>query len=142
MTATALVLAHGPGGEAAWESLVTALALGVGLVFVLAVTTRIRVETPGDLILPLAVVAIVSSLAPNAASGLADIVGYAMVAGAVLAVGLVVVAVTDHDRSLASPVTLAVVAVAVVATLLAGPPIHDSLYRPPTTNPMMRMPMG
>jgi hypothetical protein len=141
-TTAGLVLAHGPGGEAAWESLVTALALGVGLVFVLVVTTRVRVDAPGDLVLPLAVVAIVSSLAPNAASGLASLVGYAMVAGVVLAAGLVAVVVVEDHPSLTSPVTLGVVAVAVLATALVGPVLDQAFYNPPTMSPLMRMPMG
>lgn len=121
------VLAHA-GGVGSLLSLVVVLAAGVAVVFAGVVVGRIRLETGGDLILPLASVAVVSSVAPLLGDLLSDVAAPAAPAGAVLLAALVLGAATPLDLP-RPPVALAVVVVAVVAAVLLGPPLAEGPWR-------------
>lgn len=120
------VLAHG-GGVGSLLSLVVVLAAGVAVVFAGVALGRIRLEAGDDLILPLASVAVVSSVAPLLGDLLSDVAAPAAPAGAVLLTALVLGAVTPLD--LRPPVALAVVVAAVVAAVLLGPPLAEGPWR-------------
>ena len=100
LSPTLAPLAHA-GEGAGWQALVTVLAAGVAVVFVLVAVGRITLDEPGDLILPLAGVAIVSSLAPMLSDTLSDAVTWTLPAGAVLLVGLLLAAFTRLDLRIA-----------------------------------------
>ena len=87
------VLAHaGPGST--WQAMVSVVALGLVLVVALAALDRIELERPGDLVLPLAGVAILSSLAPLGDVWLSDWIGWAFPIGVVALVTLLLAALT------------------------------------------------
>jgi hypothetical protein len=117
-------LAHA-GEGASWQALLTTISLGLVVVLVLVLLGRIRLESPGDLILPLAAVAIVSSLAPTVSATLSDWVGWAFPIGVVVLVGLVVAAATPLTLGWTTPLTLAVVLLAAGGSV----GLHDSLSR-------------
>jgi len=85
---SALVIAHA-GAGATWQALLSTVSIGLVLVLVLVLLDKVTLEQPGDLVLPVAAVAIVSSLAPVVSGALSDIVGYATPVGAVVLIGLV-----------------------------------------------------
>ena len=109
-------------------SLVTVLSGGIGVVFVLVAVGRIPLTSAGDLILPLASVAVVSSVAPLMGDLLSDVAAPAAMAGVVLLAWFVVVAVTPvgprHPAAL-----IAAVVVAGAAAGLLGPPLADGPWR-------------
>lgn len=116
-----LPLAHA-GSGAAWQALLTLVSLGVAVVAVLVVARVIRLETPGDLILPLAVVAVLASLTGTVSDVLSDWVGWAFPIGVVALAAIVLWATTSLSSAPTSPVTISlVVLAAVAATLLQGP---------------------
>ncbi len=120
-------IAHA-GGAGAMLSLVTVLAGGIGVVFLLVAIGRIPLTSAGDLVLPLASVAVTSSVAPLMGDVLSDVAAPAAVAGVVLLVWLVVAAVTPIDPRRPVAVFAAVVAAAAAAGLL-GPALADGPWR-------------
>lgn len=118
-TLPAVPLAHA-GEGATWQALVTAIAIGLAVVFVLAVAGRITLRSMGDLVLPLAAVAILSSLAPLLSATLSDWAGYAVPAGLVLLLALVLAAGSKLELGWTSPLAIAAVVLAVAGALLLG----------------------
>jgi hypothetical protein len=129
------LLAHaGPGST--WQSLVTAVALGLTVVVLLAVLGRLELRAAEDLILPLAAVAILSSLAPLAEYWLSDWIGWSLPLGIIMAVTIVLALVTPLELTVGSPLTIgAVVLFAVAATLLYRP-LTLALHPPPELLPL------
>lgn len=127
-------LAHA-GEGATWQALLTTVAIGLGIVFLLAVADRIRIGTMGDLVLPLAAVAILSSLAPAASATLSDWAGYAVPAGAVLLLALILAGATDLDLGWTSPLAIGAVVLAVAASLLLGSDLSRAWHPPADTLP-------
>lgn len=128
-------LAHA-GEGATWQALVTTIAIGLAIVTVLAVVGRVRLGSPGDLILPLAAVAILASLSPALAATLSDFVGYAIPAGVVLLAGLVLAAATPLELTPSAPLTIVVVVLAAAGAWLFAPDLNASLHPLPDTLPL------
>lgn len=120
-------IAHA-GGVGAMLSLVTVLSGGIAVVFLLVALGRIPLTSAGDLTLPLASVAVVSSVAPLMGDLLSDLAAPAAVVGMALLSWLVVAAVAPIDPR--HPVALiAAVSVAAAAAVLLGPPLADGPWR-------------
>lgn len=130
MSSLPTVLAHaGPG--ASWQALVTVLAVLVAVLFLLAVGGAVRITQPGDLVLPLSGVVIVSSLGTSASATFSDQVGWALPIGVVALVALVLYSTMPDDWALVSPWTGGVVAVAVIAAVALQSPLTRALHPPP-----------
>ncbi|MBW3657917.1 MAG: hypothetical protein KY457_04720 [Actinobacteria bacterium] len=122
-----VLLAHA-GEGATWQALLTVIAVGMLVLFVLALVGRLRLDAPGDLTLPVAAVAVIASLAPIAGDPVSDAAPWAVPAGAVLLVSLVVAATTSRQLTVRSPLTIATVVLAVVASLALAPLLVDAWY--------------
>jgi hypothetical protein len=121
MAGLVLPLAHA-GEGATWQALLTLLALGLLVVAVLALFGVVTIEEPGDLILPLAGVAVLASLSGATSTVLSDWVGWAFPVGVVVLVALVLTSLTALDLSPTSPLLWGTVVLAVVgAVVLQGP---------------------
>ena len=121
-------LAHGSGGD--WEGLITLLSVGIGVVFLLAIFRRIKLERPGDLVSPLAAVAVLAAVAPVVGGSLNEFADDALPVGVVLLVAMILSATTSAriDR----PVTLVIVAgVAIGASMVFARPLHDAWHPQP-----------
>ena len=116
-----LPLAHA-GAGAAWQALLTLVSLGVAVVAVLVVARVIRLDSPGDLVLPLAGTAVLASLTGTVSNVLSDWVGWAFPLGVVALAAVLLWATTSLSSAPTSPVTISLaVLAAVAATLLQGP---------------------
>jgi hypothetical protein len=123
------LLAHaGPGST--WQSLVTAVALGLAVIAVLAVAGRLRLGSVDDLILPLAAVAILSSLAPLADYWLSDWIGWTLPVGVVVLVALLLALATPLELTPTSPLTVVMVVVAGVSAVVFYAPLTRALHPP------------
>lgn len=117
------LLAHAGAGST-WQAMVTVVALGLVLVAVLAALDRIELAAPGDLILPLAAVAILSSLAPLGDRWLSDWIGWAFPVGVVALLALLLAALTPLELSPGGVLSYVALGLAVAGAIL--------LYRPLT----------
>jgi hypothetical protein len=125
-----LPLGHG-GAGAAWQAVVTGVALGVAVTFVLVVVGRIELRSAGDLITPLAIALVVGSLATSAQTVLSDWVGYAMIAGGLALLALVSAASIDRfdlRANWSAAVTFA--ALAAIPTMLWGGTLNAEVHPP------------
>lgn len=116
------------GGAGAMLSLVAVLSGGIGVVFLLVAIGRIPLTSARDLVLPLASVAVVSSVAPLMGDLLSDVAAPAAVAGVVLLAWLVVAAITPIDPRSPAALLAAIVAATASAGLL-GPALADGPWR-------------
>lgn len=129
------LLAHdGPG--ATWQALLVVLALGLTAVVVLALLGRVSVERPDDLVLPLASVAIASSLAPLGSAWLSDWIGWAFPLGVVMLVALLVAATTSLRLERRSPLPWTAFGIATVAAALLYQPLTMAWHPPPEFLPL------
>jgi hypothetical protein len=128
VTITTLLAHAGPGST--WQSLVTAVALGLAVIAVLVVAGRIRLGSVDDLILPLAAVAILSSLAPLADYWLSDWIGWTLPLGVVVLVSLVLALTTPLELTPTSPLTIGMVVVAAVSAAVLYAPLTRTLHPP------------
>lgn len=129
------ILAHdGPG--ATWQALLVVIALGLVVIVVMAVLDRVQVERPDDLVLPLASVAIASSLAPLGSAWLSDWVGWAFPVGVVMLVALVVAATTSLRLERRSPLPWSALGVAVVGAAALYQPLTLAWHPPPDLLPL------
>ncbi|MFA9431246.1 hypothetical protein [Egicoccus sp. AB-alg2] len=135
LTSLTPIVAHAGAGST-WQALLVAVALGLLVVVLLAVVGKVRVDSLDDLVMPLAAVAIVSSLAPLADYWLSDWIGWAFPLGVTLLVGLLVAALTPLDLTLRSPLTWGVAAVATVGALLLHQPLTVAWHPPPDYLPL------
>lgn len=116
-----LPLAHA-GAGATWQALLTLLSLGLVLVALLVLTGVVTVAEPGDLILPVAGVAVLAGFSGAVSNTLSDWVGWAFPIGVVAVVALLVHAVTPLSLTATSPLTVVAVAVGIIgASTLQGP---------------------
>lgn len=129
-----LVAHAGPGST--WQALVSAVALGLAVVALLVVAGRLRLRSGDDLILPLAAVAILSSLAPLADYWLSDWIGWTLPLGVTVLVGLVLASSTPLELTPTSPLTIAVVVLAAVAGTMLYRPLTIALHPPPDELPL------
>lgn len=131
----AVPLAHA-GEGATWQALLTTIAIGIGVVFLLTVAGRIPVGNMGDLVLPLAAVAILSSLSPVAAATLSDWVGWAVPVGLVALLALVLAAGTELGLTWTSPLAIGAIVVAAAGSVLLGPELNREWHPPAPTLPL------
>ena len=122
-----VLIAHA-GEGATWQALLTVVSAGLLVLFVMAVVGKLQLETPGDLTLPIAAVAVIASLAPVAGDPISDAAPWAVPAGAVLLVALIVAATTSRELTLRSPLAIGTVVVAIVASLAIAPTLVDAWY--------------
>lgn len=122
-------VAHG-GAGASWQALVTTLCAGVAVVFVLAVAGRIRLDEFDDLVLPLAVVVLLSAAAPVASATLSDLVGLAVPVGVVLLGALLVATLSPLSLGVRAGLTWAAVVVALVAAVALQGPLTQAWHPP------------
>lgn len=128
------VLAHAGSGST-WQAMVTAVALGLALVVVLAALDRIELAAPGDLILPVAAVAILSSLAPLGDRWLSEWIGWALPVGAVALVALLLAALTSLDLSPGGLLLYLALGLAVAGTIVLYRPLTVALHASPDGPP-------
>ena len=116
-----LPLAHA-GAGATWQALLTLLSLGLAVVVILVLTRVVAIDEPGELVLPLAGVAVLAGFSGALGNILSDWVGWAFPIGVVALVVLLVHAVTSLPLTATSPLTVVAVAAALVgAYTLQGP---------------------
>lgn len=108
------------------------LSVGAVVVFVLAVTGRLALDEPGDLVLPLAGAAVLSSLSGATSAVLSDWVGWAVPIGLATLVAVVLAATTSLSLSWRSPLALGAVVVGVAAAVVLHTTIEDAWH--PTAN--------
>lgn len=129
MPVLAVTLAHaGPG--ASWQALVTTMSLGLVVVFLLAVAGRIPLRDGNDLVLPVAVVAILSAAAPVLSGALSDMIGWAFPAGVVALLGMAVATYSPWDLTVRSELTYGTLVVALVAALALQGPLTAAWHPP------------
>lgn len=122
-----VVVAHA-GEGAGWQALLTVVSVGMAVLFVMAVSGRLKLGSAGDLLLPLAGVAVVASLAPIGGDVVSDAAPWAVPAGAVFLVALVLAATTGRELTLRSPLAVATAVAAVALSLAVGPVLVDAWY--------------
>ncbi len=123
------LLAH-DGAGATWQALLVVIALGLVVVVVLTLVGRIRLDQPDDLVLPLASVAIASSLAPLGSAWLSDWIGWAFPIGVVMLVTVLLVTLTPLQLGTTEPITYGAFALAVVGAVLLYQPITLAWHPP------------
>jgi hypothetical protein len=129
------LLAHaGPG--ATWQALVTAVAIGLVLIAVLTIAGRLRLDSFDDLVLPLAAVAILSSLAPLTDHWLSDWIGWSLPLGVIVLVSLLLALTTPLELTPLSPLTIGTAGLAAVAIVVLHGPLTIALHPPPDFLPL------
>jgi hypothetical protein len=132
---TSRLLAHaGPGST--WQALVSAVSIGLAVVALLAVLGRVRLTSFDDLILPLAAVAVLASLAPLADYWLSDWIGWTLPVGVTVLAGLLLALTTPLELTPTSPLTIGVVVLAVVSAVMLHRPLTLALHPPPDFLPL------
>lgn len=135
MTGLPLVLAHaGPG--ATWQALLVAFSLGLVVVFVLVLIGKVEVERPDDLVVPLGMIAVGTSLAPLGSAVLSDWVGWAFPIGCVMLVALVLTALTPLELGVRDAPTYGAVAIAAILGVALYQPITIAWHPPPEFLPL------
>jgi hypothetical protein len=132
---TGPILAHA-GAGATWQSLLVVVALGLTVVVLLAVLGKVTLEQPDDLVLPLAGVAIVSSLAPLGSYWLSDWIGWAFPLGVVMLATVLLTALTSVELTPSSPVTYGALALGVASAAVLYAPITRAWHPPPDFLPL------
>lgn len=115
--------------------MVTVVALGLVLVTVLVALDRVELRSPGDLVLPLAGVAILSSLAPIAGEWLSDWIGWAFPVGVVAFVSLLLAAFTPLRLATDGVLTYVAAGLAVIGALVLYQPLTVAWHPPPDSLP-------
>ena len=132
MVTDVLFIAHA-GAGATWQALVATIGIGLVVVFLLAAAGRLELESLGDLVLPLAAVAILSSLAPTASDVLSDWVGYAAAAGLVSLAALTFAARPGVSLHWSRPLAIGTAVAAAAAAVWLGPQLNLAWHpRTPT----------
>lgn len=121
-----LLLAHGgAGGD--WHGVATIAAGGALVVFVLAVLGRVSLESGGDLVLPLAAIAIVSGVGGSLGGVVGSQAAWAIPVGIVLLLAVILAAVTPLSLTPTSPLTIGAAVVAIVAGVALYGPMSEAL---------------
>jgi hypothetical protein len=134
MTEGLPLLAHaGPGST--WQAMLVVVALGLVVVVVLAILGRVVIDRLDDLVLPVAAVAIVSSLAPLGDEWLSDWIGWAFPVGVVMLVALVLAAVTPLELAPDGLLVYAAAGLAVAGAVVLHQPLTIAWHPPPELLP-------
>lgn len=123
------LLAHAGAGST-WQAMVTVVALGFVLVMLLVALGWLELDSPGDLVLPVAGVAILTSLAPIGDDWLSDWIGWAFPVGVVALVALVLAALTPLRLALDGVLLYAALGVAALAAVLLYQPLTVAWHPP------------
>lgn len=134
-------LAHA-GTGATWQALLALVGIGLVLVVILAVTGVVTMETPGDLILPLAAVAILASLSGAATSTLSDWIWWAFPIGVVSLVGLVIASTTPLDIGGFTNLLVGIVVLSALSVLIFDAPITRAWHPVPLALDIQTYPAG
>jgi hypothetical protein len=134
VTTTALLAHAGPGST--WQALVSAVALGLAVIAVLAVVGRVELGSFDDLILPLAAVAILTSLAPLADYWLSDWIGWTLPMGTIVLVSLLLALLTPLELTPTSPLTIGMMVLVGVSVAVLSRPLTIALHPPPDYLPL------
>lgn len=126
---TVPLLAHG-GPGASWQALVVLVSLGVAALVVAAAVGRLRLREGADLVVPLAGVAIVASIAPVFSTVLSDAVSWALPVGIVALTSLVLATFTRLRLTPTSALTIGTVVVAVAGVVTLQPTLARVLHGP------------
>jgi hypothetical protein len=121
------VLAHA-GAGASWQALVVAIGFLVAGLFLLVVLKVVKVREPSDLVLPLAGVVIVSSLATTASDSLSDQIGWVLPIGIIALGGLLWASLKPQEFTVTSRFTLILVGLAAVAGVALQGPLTNALH--------------
>lgn len=142
MTAALLAPVAHAGDGATWQALLALLGLGLAVVLVLAVVGVVSIDTPGDLILPLAAVAVLASLSGAATSTLSDWIWWAFPLGVVALIGLVLAATTPLQISGATPLLAGIVVVTALSVVIFDDPITRAWHPQPLAVDIQAYPAG
>lgn len=123
------LLAHA-GAGASWQAVVVLACAGLAVVVVLAAMGRLPIREGADLLLPLAAVSILSSVAPSASDVLSDAIGWALPIGIVALGALLLAATTDLELTPRSPLTMGAAVLAATAAVTLAAPLTDALHPP------------
>lgn len=134
MTVSVLFAHAGPGSS--WQSMVVVAGVVLTGFLVAAGIGRIVVQRPDDLIVPLAVTAIVSSLGIIAQELVSDGIGWALPLAVVSLFALVLAAVTDLDPRFPSPLPMGAIALAAVSAVVLYGPLTIALHPPAELLPL------
>ena len=124
-----VVLAHA-GAGATWQALVVLSALGLVGIFIGVVAGRIRLDEPGDLVLPFAATAVLASLSGATNTVLSDWVGWWTPIGTVALVAILLATFTGLELTPRSPLTIGSVVVAIVAAVLLHTTLEEAWHPP------------
>ena len=122
------LLAHALSPENPWIGPLTVASVVLLVTFGLLVAGRIEVRAPGDLLLPVAAAVLLAGLAGSAGDVVLDQGRWAVPAGAVVLVALLVAALTDVEFTPAARSTYAVLALAVVAAVALFSPLDRAWF--------------
>lgn len=119
------LLAHALSAYNPWIGVMTVSAWVLLVVFGLYVAGRLQIDTPGDLLLPFAVVVLVAGLAGSLGDVINDQGPWAVPAGLVVLVALLVAAFSDLDFHWGQRRTFGVLALVVVAAVALYNPLEQ-----------------
>lgn len=119
---TRVPLAHA-GAGATWQALLTLLSLGLLVVVALVLAGVLHVQEPGDLVLPLAGIAVLAGFSGAASNVLSDWVGWAFPIGVVALITLGLHASLSLPLTPAAPLTVGATAVAIIGAFYLNGPI-------------------
>lgn len=129
LTSIVPLLAHIGSPNNPWIGVMTVSAWVLLVIFGLYVARRVEIDTPGDLLLPFAVVVLVAGLTGSLGDTINDQGPWAVPAGLVVLVALLVAAFSEVDLHWGQRRTFAVMALAVVAAIALYNPL-DQLWFP------------
>lgn len=121
------LIAHA-GAGATWQAMVTLVSFGLVGVLLGVVTGRIRLDEPGDLVLPVAATAVLASLSGATNAFLSDWIGWWAPIGAVALVAIALHTFTAVELTPRSPVTIASAVIAIVAAVALHTPLEDAWH--------------
>jgi hypothetical protein len=129
------LLAHaGPGST--WQAMLVVAAVVLAAAVLLAAVGWLRVERADDLVVPLAVAAITSSLGTLAHEWLSDGIGWAVPLGVVALLALVLGALTPLEVRFPAPLPMGAVALAIVGAVALYAPLTVALHPPAELLPL------
>ncbi len=134
------LLAHA-GAGASWQALVTVLSWLLAVLFVLVATKRVKVSEPGDLVLPIAGIVIVSSMGTASSDTLSDQIGWSLPIGVVALAGLVLASLRPDTWHLRSRHVQLTVAAGAIAAIALNAPLTSVLHPPPDYFDVTALPM-
>ena len=135
MGAAAALLAHaGPGST--WQAMVVVVGVVLAAVLLAAGVGLLHIDTPGDLLTPLAAAAILASLGLLADAVISDWIGWGLPLAVVSLAALALGATTRLDLRLPAPLPMGAIALAGVSIWTLYAPLTMALHPPPEVLPL------